>query len=182
MKIGSFKMGRRIERRLEPTEENIQKIIELNDGLHERFRMVFEDLMAMKAKVDVDIKKGEVRCSGYTMYPEYFFAYSYDDAGIPTADGDTLMDLCDRTRYFFPHFQLTADSPIPDFETDFMQHNELNWNIEALDLLGLESHYIYYFMHAIFVDSGAFCVGDIPYLKPEDLQWQITVEYEQFDR
>ena len=166
----------------EATPENIQKIIDLNDGLYKRFRMVYDDLVAMKEKVDRDIRNGEIQCSGYAIFPEYFFAYDYEDTGIPTADGDLLMDLSDKARFFFPYVNLEMDSAIPDFDGDFITLTDLNWNIEALDLPGLENHRIYYFMHAIFIDSGTFCVADIPYLKPEDLQWQITVQYEHFDR
>lgn len=103
-------MGRRIEKRLEPTEGNIQKIIGLNDGLYGRFCMVYEDLIAMKRKVDKDIKNGEITCSGYAIYPVYFFAYNYEDAGIPTADGDALIDLSDATRYCFPSVRLELGS------------------------------------------------------------------------
>ena len=166
----------------EATPENIQKIIDLNDGLYKRFRMVYDDLVAMKEKVDRDIRNGEIQCSGYAIFPEYFFAYDYEDTGIPTADGDLLMDLSDGTKWCFPAVTLEPDSAVPDFDRDFIRLTDLNWNIEALDLPGLENHRIYYFMHAIFIDSGTFCVADIPYLKPEDLQWQITVQYEHFDK
>lgn len=173
---------RRENIKFNPTPENIQKIIEMNDGLYKRFRMVYDDLVAMKAKVDSDIKEGCIRCSGYTIFPEYFFCYDYEDDGIPTADGTTLMDLSDETRFFFPSCQLTGDSEIPDFEEDFIQHTELNWNIEDFNLPELANHQIYYFMHNIFIDANTFCIADIPYLKPDDLLWQITVQYEQFNK
>ena len=168
--------------KFEATPENIQRIIDLNDGLYKRFRMVYDDLVAMKEKVDRDIRNGEIQCSGYAIFPEYFLAYDYEDTGIPTADGDLLMDLSDGTKWCFPSVTLEPDSVIPDFDRDFIRLTDLNWNIEALDLPGLENHRIYYFMHTMFIDSHTFCVADIPYLKPEDLQWQITVQYEHFDR
>ncbi len=175
-------MKTRMTPKFEATAENIQKIIELNDGLYKRFRMVYDDLIAMKEKVDRDMRNGEIQCSGYAIFPEYFFACDYENTGIPTADGELLMDLSDQTRCFFPYVNLDSDSDIPDFDRDFIKIPELNWNIEALDLPGLENHHIHYFMHTMFVDSHTFCVADIPYLKPEDLQWQITVQYEHFDR
>ncbi len=48
---------KREEIKFNPTPENIQKILEMNDGLYKRFRMVYDDLVAMKAKVDSDIKE-----------------------------------------------------------------------------------------------------------------------------
>ena len=79
-----------------PTEDVIQKIIALNDGLYERFKMCFEDLLETKRLVDEDIKSGRIKVSGYTIYPEYFFGYG--KGGIPTADEETLELLSDYTE------------------------------------------------------------------------------------
>jgi hypothetical protein len=38
------------------------------------------------------------------------------------------------------------------------------------------------FMHHIFQDAKTFCPADIPFLRPEDLKWQITVQYEFFNK
>ena len=73
---------------------------------------------------------------------------------------------------------------ITSFDVGFLHEYEpdLSWNIENLDLPGLENHHIYMFMHHIFQDANTFCPADIPFLKPEDLQWQITVQYEFFNK
>ena len=165
-----------------PTPEVIQKIIELNDGLYNRFRMVYEDMLGVKTMMDEDILSGRLTVSGYTITPEYFFAYDYD-TGIPTVSEQMLMDLSDATMYMMPSPTLYPDSAIPDFDKQFLGESPyLNWNIEDLDLTGLENHHIYMFMHKIFQDARTFCVADIPFLKPEDLEWQITVRYEFFNR
>ena len=57
-----------------PTPEVIENIIAMNDGLCERFRMAFEDLLKMKKLVDEDIDSGRIKVSGYEMYPEFFFS------------------------------------------------------------------------------------------------------------
>ena len=166
-----------------PTPEVVKKIIELNDGLYERFKMAYEDMLMMKAMIDEDILSGRLKISGYTIAPEFFFAYDYED-GIPTVSEQMLKDLSDATMYMMPSFTLYQGSHyVPDFDKAFLgEDSELNWNIEDLDLPGLEDHHIYMFMHRIFQDAGTFCVADIPYLKPEDLEWQITVQYEFFNR
>lgn len=163
-----------------PTKEDVQKIIEMNDGLSKRLMMVYDDVVAMKKKVDSDIQNGSIRCSGYEIFPEYFFADIYEE-GIPTADSEMLSEMSDKAPFFLPSLRLREDSEIPSV-SDFLSIGKMNWNIESLALTGLDTHYIYYFMHSLFVDSHVFCVADIPHLKPEDLTWQITVQYEQFDR
>lgn len=164
-----------------PTEDVIQKIISLNDGLYERFKMCFEDLLETKKLIDEDIKTGRIKVSGYTIYPEYFFGY--DKGGIPTADEETLCLLSDNTGYMFPSLDFDKESGEVDFEKDFLfEDPNLSWNIENLNLPGLENHHIYMFMHHIFQDADTFCPADIPYLEPQDLQWQIVVEYEHFDK
>ena len=165
----------------EPTPEIIEKIIIMNDGLYDRFRMAYDDMIKMKQMVDEDIRSGRLSVSGYCIFPEYFFGYERKD-GIPTADYDMLIDLSDDTA-FFPTCYLTEQNSIPDYDKDFIDDDpELSWNIEWLNLPGLENHFIHYFMHTMFQDSGTFCPADIPFLKPEDLQWQITVQYEFFNK
>ena len=163
--------------------EVIEKIISLNDGLYKRFRMAYEDMLRMKEMINEDILSGRLKVSGYTITPEYFFAYDYDN-GIPTVSEQMLMELSDETAGIMPSFSLYQGSYyVPDFDTAFLGEDpKLSWNIEDLNLPGLENHHIYMFMHHIFQNAGTFCVADIPYLKPEDLQWQINVEYEFFTR
>ena len=187
MKSSEEKRYERIERVMKdfvPTPEVIESIIAMNDGLYERFRMAFEDLLKMKTLVDIEIKFGRLGVSGYEMYPEYFFAYERAD-GIPTADYVMLQELSDETRYLMPSLTLD-ESKLErelDFETAFLDNDLFeNWNMEWFDLPGLENHQIHYFMHQMFQDANTFCPADIPYLKPEDLKWQITIQYEFFNR
>ena len=187
MKSSAEKRYERIERVMKdfvPTPEVIENIIAMNDGLYERFRMAFEDLLKMKSLVDIEIRYGRLGVSGYTMFPEFFFGYERTE-GIPTADYVMLQELSDETRFMMPDITLDFDcrgDRDPEFDGGFLDDMELNWNIEDLDLPGLENHQIHYFMHKIFQDAHTFCVADIPYLKPEDLQWQITVQYEFFNK
>lgn len=165
----------------EPKPEDIEKIIAMNDGLYDRFSMVYDDMLHMKQLIDEDIRSGKLKVSGYTIFPEYYFGYELKD-GIPTASHKTLMQMSDETEFSFPTCTLTEDGYISDFDNDFISDDpKLSWNIEWLNLPGLENHYIHYFMHSLFVDSDTFCPADIPFLKPEDLQWQITVQYEFFN-
>ena len=175
---------KRVMKNFKPTPKVIKSIIAMNDGLYERFRMAFEDLLKMKSLVDIEREYGRLPASGYSMYPEYFFAYERAD-GIPTADYVMLQELSDQTGYMMPSLTLDErrlDGEL-DFETAFLDNDLFeNWNIEWFDLPGLENHQIHYFMHNMFQDAETFCPADIPYLKPEDLKWQITVQYEFFNR
>ena len=187
MKSSEEKRYERIERVMKdfkPTPEVIESIIAMNDGLYERFRMVFDDLIEIERMVRADMESGRLKISGYTIFPEYFFGYDREE-GIPTADHFMLMELSDGTRFMMPDITLDFDcrgDRDPEFDGGFIDDGELNWNIEDLDLPGLENHQIHYFMHKIFQDAHTFCVADIPHLKPEDLQWQITVQYEFFNK
>ena len=185
MRIREADRRKRIDRVMKsfvPTSDVIKSIMAMNDGLYARFRLVFEDLLRMKKLIDEDIDSGRLKVSGYEMYPEYFFAYDRME-GIPTADHQLLMSLSDEMQYLMP--SLTLDEGRYegewDFETSFLNNDlDLNWNIESFNLPGLENQKIHYFMHTMFQDAHTFCPADIPYLSPEDLQWQITVQFEFF--
>lgn len=187
MKIREADREKRIDKAMKgfvPTSDMIESILAMNDGLYNRFRMVFEDLLKMKKLVDEDINSGRLKVASYEMYPEYFFAYGRME-GIPTADHQMLMLLSDDTQYLMP--SLTLDERRYevewDFEASFLNNDlDLNWNIESFDLPGLEDKKIHYFMHTMFQDAHTFCPADIPYLKPEDLEWQITVQFEFFNK
>ena len=187
MKNSEEKRLERIERAMKdfkPTPEVIESIIAMNDGLYERFRMVFDDLIAVERMVRTDMEDGRLKISGYEIFPEYFFAYDKKD-GIPTADHSMLMELSDGTQYMMPDMTLDFDrrgDRAPEFDGGIIDDGELNWNIEDLNLPGLENHHIHYFMHKIFQDAHTYCPADIPFLKPDDLKWQITVQYEFFNR
>lgn len=171
-----------------PTEEVVSKIVEFNDGLFGRFKLLYEDVMEIRNTVEELREKGKPSFSGYEIFPEFFFCYDYEEEGIPTVNGDVLMDLSDATpSWAFPTIQVSDLNSRPYESFDewalcamSLGDERLNWNIEDLDLPGLEKHHLYYFMHSLFVDSGTFCVADIPYLKPEDLQWQVVVQFEKF--
>lgn len=179
----------RIERVMKgfvPTQDVINSIISLNDGLYDRFKMAFCDLMEMRQIVESEVSCGNLKISGYSIFPEYFFAYGRNN-GIPTADYETLMALSDETDdYMFPFLSIDErqSGRSYDFELDFLRECDpkLSWNIENLNLPGMENHHIYMFMHHLFQDAMTFCPADIPYLNPEDLQWQITVQYEFFNK
>ena len=174
----------RVMKGFKPTPEVIESIITMNDGLYERFRMVFDDLLAVERMVRADMENWRLKISGYTIFPEYFFAYDKEE-GIPTADHSMLMELSDETQYMMPDMTLDYErcsDRDPEFDGGFIDDWEFNWNIEDLNLPGLENHQIHYFMHKIFQDAHTFCIADIPYLKPEDLQWQITAQYEFFNK
>ena len=98
----------------ESSIEIISKIIAMNDGLYERFRMAYDDLIFMKRKTDEDICNRRLNVSGYTMFPEYFFGYDYED-GIPTARGELLMEISDESEQLFPSCTLTEEDSEPDF-------------------------------------------------------------------
>lgn len=165
-----------------PSKKNIKKIIEMNDGLHERFRNVYDDMLAMKKIVDDDIKRGVLKCTGYRIYPEYFFVYG-KKGGTPIAGEDLLVELSDATIKY-PYFELTHRSDeIPSFEEDFLNYDEDRlYNIGWLDYPGQEGHYIYLYMFWLFLDVGIFCPLDITYLTANDLEWQIVVEYEHYNK
>ena len=188
MKNSEDRRWERIERVMKdfkPTPKVIESIIAMNDGLYERFKMAFEDLLKMKSLVDIEIRYGRLGVSGYKMYPEYFFGYERTD-GIPTADYVMLQELSDETPDFMMPSLTLDERKLEgelDFESAFLDDDLFdNWNIEWFDLPGLEDHKIHYFMHTIFQDARTFCPADIPYLKPEDLKWQITVQYEFFNK
>ena len=187
MKNSEDRRWERIERvmkNFKPTPEVIESIMDMNDGLYNRFQLVFEDLLKMKRLVDEDIDSGRLKVVSYEMYPEYFFAYDRKE-GIPTANHDMLMLLSDKTQYLMPSLTLYEGRYEGewDFEASFLNNDlDLNWNIESFDLPGLEDKKIHYFMHTMFQDANTFCPADIPYLKPEDLQWQITIQFEFFKK
>lgn len=166
-----------------PTPDVIESIIALNDGLCKRFRMAYDDLMMTKRFVDDEIRNGRLPVSGYEVFPEYFFGCDREE-GIPTAaDGSLFMDLGSETcSMLMPSLELNATIVDVDFDSFLGRLEDLNWNIESLDLPGLEKHHIHYFMHWMFNDAGTFCPADIPYLRPEDLAWQITVQFEFFNK
>ena len=179
---------RKVMKVFRPTEEVVSKIVEFNDGMFNRFKQLYEDVMEIRDAVEDMRKKGKPSFSGYEIFPEFFFCYDYGEEGIPTANGDILIDLSDYTPFWaFPNLQVSDLNPSPYESFDewalcamSLYDEKHNWNIEDLDLPGLEKHHLYYFMHSLFVDSETFCVADIPYLKPEDLQWQVVVRFEKF--
>ena len=176
---------KRVMKDFVPTPDVIESIIALNDGLYNRFRMVYEDLIEVEKMVHSDMESGRLKISGYEIFPEYFFAYDKEE-GIPTADHEMLMDLSDETGYLMPSLTLYHDRWSvcrPKFEeSSFCDDLGVSWNIENLNLPGLEDHQIHFFMHRLFCDANTFCPADIPFLKPKDLQWQITVQYEFFNK
>ncbi len=168
----------------EPTDEDFQKIIRMNDGLRERFAMAWDQMVKMKHQIDSDRKTGKLDISGYELEVQFRLCYNYDEAGIPTANGAMLKKYSDAT-YMFPMMELRDEiSELRDFERDILSNDDpkLSFSIEWLDYPELKNHFIYMYMHHIFQDSDTFCPMDIRYIRPEDLEWQITVNFEHFSK
>ncbi len=172
-----------LQRMFKPTDEDFQRIIRMNDVLHERFTEAWNQMLEMKRQLDSDMQEGRLDISGYFMRAEFYFCYNYSQLGVPTADGESLMRFSDAADIMFPQMELTRDSKIPDLEKDILCYNpEKSWNVGWFDYPQLKGHYLYKYMHSLFEESLAFCPMDIRYIKPEDLEWQIDVDYEYYSK
>lgn len=165
------------------TPENKRKIVELNNGLLERYREAYDELVRLSAEYEERFRSGDKNYQDYTIDVEFWYNAPESQN---EEENDLWENLCEETLEWGP--PLLARSSARDrglgirpFE-DAMLIDDKSWNEYPFNTAELDDTYIYHFMHAIFNHNHTYSLQDAVQMKAENFSWQLVICIEHWGK
>ncbi len=165
------------------TPENKQKIIELNNGLLERYREAYNELVRITNEYEERYRAGDNNYKDYTINLEFWYNAPESD----NEEENELNDnLCEETKFWGPYLGSKSYARdkglfLEPFEKamliDGHYRNEYPFNTKELDGI-----HIYYFMHDIFNHNETYSLEDAVKMKAENFSWQLVICLEHWGK
>lgn len=156
------------------TEENIQKIFEINEEIWKKAKGIKNNMNRLWARL-LEIEKDDKTFSDFNIDCEI----QYQNKTHPTDIADLpLLEALERNTSFGVYPLCCNDER--KFKDDMHDDKDVNWNFEVFrSHMSEEQKKIpfNYWMHAIFVDGSTYSLEDLVRMKAEDLKdvWEIVV-------
>lgn len=193
---------------LELSKSDVDKILDLQEGLLERFKMAHADISTIKKDLEEKVKAG---CKTYDSYEiaqiDWWFYFSdeyvIENWGSGGRNGCWNDYICEKVRFALPYnICIYADYPIDDISAK-KKHIEYknkefssfeNWADEhglvyktiqynanqEFPFFGscFKDVYLHPFMHMLFDHTKVLTLKDALNMKPDMLSWQVQVNIE----
>jgi hypothetical protein len=165
------------------TPENKQKIIELNNGLLERYREAYNELVRITNEFEERYRAGDNNYKDYTIDVEFWYNAPETDN---EEENDLQSNLCEETNFWGPSLSSRSYNRdkglmIEPFEKS-MFIDEQSWNENPFNVKELDDTYIYYFMHDIFDHNDTYSLEDAVKMKAENFSWQLVICLEHWGK
>ena len=165
------------------TPENKQKIIELNNGLLERYREAYNELVRITNEFEERFRAGDNNYKDYTIDVEFWYNAPETDN---EEENDLQSNLCEETNFWGPSLSSRSYNRdkglmIEPFEKS-MFIDEQSWNENPFNVKELDDTYIYYFMHDIFDHNDTYSLEDAVKMKAENFSWQLVICLEHWGK
>ena len=165
------------------TPENKWKIIDLNDGLLDRYREAYNELVRVSAEYEERFHSGDSNYKDYTIEVEFW--YNAPESRNKEAN-ELWENMCEESIFWGPH--LFARTTLRDkglgiepFEKA-MLIDDKSWNEYPFNTEELDDTYIYFFMHDIFNHNETYSLEDAVRMKPENFSWQLVICLEHWGK
>lgn len=165
------------------TPENKQKIIELNNGLLERYREAYNELVRITNEFEERYRAGDNNYKDYRIDVEFWYNAPETDN---EEESDLQSNLCEETNFWGPSLSSRSYNRdkglmIEPFEKA-MFIDEQSWNENPFNVKELDDTYIYYFMHDIFNHNDTYSLEDAVKMKAENFSWQLVICLEHWGK
>lgn len=157
------------------TQENTQKVIDLNDGLLKLYRRTYDEMLEIKKFLDAQIAAGNKDFEGYVISAGLNFHCPHGLSPAETAIWKKLSSATDRwgSCLFISH----GDKYPKSFEEQMMIDNQ-SWCEYPFNVKELDDTYINFFMHDIFDHNETFSLADAVQMSADDFSCDISVRIE----
>lgn len=158
------------------TPENKRKIIELNNGLLERYREAYNELVRIATEYEERFRSGDKNYKDYTINVEFWYNAPESQS---EEENDLWNKLCEESYFWGPNLSTTSSDRdlgfrIKPFEEEMFIDNR-SWNEYPFNTEELDDTYIYFFMHDIFNHNHTYSLQDAVKMKSENFSWQLVI-------
>ena len=165
------------------TPENKQKIIELNNGLLERYREAYNELVRITNEFEERYRTGDNNYKDYTIDVEFWYNAPETDN---EEENDLQSNLCEETNFWGPSLSSRSYNRDKGLMTEPFEKamfiDEQSWNENPFNVKELDDTYIYYFMHDIFDHNDTYSLEDAVKMKAENFSWQLVICLEHWGK
>lgn len=151
--------------KFEWNEENVCRILALNDAIIEKENNLYRLLSNVKADIE------NLLASGKTYYKCYdidaFLSYEAEDYAMPTGNDAMMTDVYLATNFeFCMGLHTSADKPLRPVEEEFDRNTNYNWNVMFRDIPD-KKHLISRSLHRLMQEE-TYTLEDLLWLNPDN--------------
>lgn len=157
------------------TSENVRRIVALNDGLLQRYRQMYDEMIRVRNEYEERYANGDNNYKDYTIDVEVWYPA---DENMSEEEGELWGNLCENSYNWGPHLHCSSRDRDKEPETfeEVMCLNGQSWNIEPpFQVKELEGVMIYFFMHDIFDHNDTYSLEDAVRMKAENFCYQLVI-------
>ena len=165
------------------TPENKRKIIELNNGLLERYREAYNEVVRVATEYEERFRSGDNNYKDYTIDVEFW----YNAPESQNKEENDLWDnLLEESNFWGPYLSANSSARgnglgIQPFKEAMLIDNK-SWNEYPFYTPELDDTYIYFFMHDIFNHNRTYSLQDAVQMKVENFSWQLVICLEHWGK
>ena len=151
--------------KFEWTDENVRRILALNDAIIQKENNLYRLLSNVKADIENLLASGKDYYKYYDI--DAYLSYEAEDYATPTGDEDTMSDV-----YFVTNFEFcmglytSADKPLLPVEEEFDRSTNFNYDGMFRDIPD-KNHFITRSLHRL-MEEETYTLEDLLWLNPEN--------------
>ena len=151
--------------KFEWTDENLRRILALNDAIIEKENNLYRLLSNVKADIENLLASGKDYYKYYDI--DAYLSYEAEDYATPTGDEDTMSDV-----YFVTNFEFcmglytSADKPLLSVEEEFDRDINFNYDGVFKDIPD-KNHFITRSLHRL-MEEETYTLEDLLWLNPDN--------------
>lgn len=153
-----------MENKFEWTDENVRRIVALNNALMEKENNLYDLFVKVKNDIEKLIADGHSYYENYDI--EATLSYEAGDYSTPIADDKTMCDVYCCTN-FSACCWLRTSKDLPLDSRDHVLARDLNWNHDMFRNFPNRQQYICRFLH-VLAEEETYTMEDLLYLNPDN--------------
>ncbi|MBR4825147.1 MAG: hypothetical protein IKZ86_10125 [Spirochaetaceae bacterium] len=151
--------------KFEWTDENVRRILALNDAIIQKENSLYRLLSNVKADIENLLASGKDYYKYYDI--DAYLSYEADDYATPTGDEDTMSDVYFVTNFeFCMGIHTSADKPLLPVEEEFDRSTNFNYDGMFKDIPD-KKHFITRSLHRL-MEEETYTLEDLLWLNPDN--------------
>lgn len=167
------------------TPEKKQKIIELNNGLLERYREAYNEMVRIATEYEERYRSGDNNYKDYTIELEFWYNAEESEN---EEENELWGNMCEESVDWGVYFSIfssdrSKEGFIKPFEEVINIDPGCNANKEPpFNRNEFPDTLLYYFMHDIFDHNNTYSLEDAVRMKAENFSWQLVIHLEHWGK
>lgn len=164
------------------TPEKKQRIIELNNGLYDRYRAAYNELIRITNEYEDRYRSGDNNYKDYMIELEFWYNHPESQN---KEENKLWQNMCEKSKYWGPNFCARSDERNKGFGLDPFEDVMVMWAKKITYLpfkVKDDKINLYSFMYDIFDNNHTYSLEDAMQMKAENFSWQLVIHLEHWGK